>query len=381
MSEYQYYEFQAIDKPLSKKQMSELRGWSTRAEITSTMFVNEYHWGNFKGDADEWMLRYFDAFLYLANWGTRTFKLRLPSNALDDIDVDAYATHSLFDAVMREEHVVLSFVSEDEGGDGECYTDGVLSSLIPIRNEIACGDIRALYLGWLRGVQAQLLDPGDMEPPLPPGLGELSDALEDLVDFLRIDIDLLEVAAEASLPMSVFGEPSKEVIIGWLAKQPGAQRDDWLIQSLFEGSAPILAEVQRRFREQHAPASTSNTPRIRRTVGELLDAAEARADERERSAKQKAADKAERLRLEEESRRNSYLNGLIGQENRLWTEADNLAKTKLAPKYDAAVQILEDLRDLAARTDNTDFLQRFEAFRTAHIRKPSLLERIRKANL
>ena len=48
MSEYQYYEFIAIDEPLTPKQMAELRLRSSRASITSTSFVNEYHWGNRK---------------------------------------------------------------------------------------------------------------------------------------------------------------------------------------------------------------------------------------------------------------------------------------------------------------------------------------------
>jgi len=34
MSEYQYYEFQAIDRPLTVSQMKELRGHSGRAMIT-----------------------------------------------------------------------------------------------------------------------------------------------------------------------------------------------------------------------------------------------------------------------------------------------------------------------------------------------------------
>ena len=82
MSEYQYYEFQAIDRPLSKKEMAELRSYSTRARITPTSFVNDYSWGNFKGDADVWMDKYFDVFLYIANWGTRILKLRLPDTQL-----------------------------------------------------------------------------------------------------------------------------------------------------------------------------------------------------------------------------------------------------------------------------------------------------------
>jgi hypothetical protein len=42
MSEYQYYEFLALDRPLTQKQRGELRSISTRVEITATRFVNEY---------------------------------------------------------------------------------------------------------------------------------------------------------------------------------------------------------------------------------------------------------------------------------------------------------------------------------------------------
>ena len=82
MSEYQYYEFQAIDRPLNTKEMDKLRSYSTRARITPTSFVNDYSWGDFKGDEDAWMENYFDAFLYLANWGTHILKLRLPTDLL-----------------------------------------------------------------------------------------------------------------------------------------------------------------------------------------------------------------------------------------------------------------------------------------------------------
>jgi hypothetical protein len=57
-------EFQAIERPLSKKEMAELRSYSTRARITPTSFVSDYSWGNFKGDADVRMAKYFDVFRY-----------------------------------------------------------------------------------------------------------------------------------------------------------------------------------------------------------------------------------------------------------------------------------------------------------------------------
>lgn len=50
MSEYQYYEFLAVDRPLDDAERAEVRCLSTRARITATSFVNEYHWGDFKGD-------------------------------------------------------------------------------------------------------------------------------------------------------------------------------------------------------------------------------------------------------------------------------------------------------------------------------------------
>ena len=53
MSEYQYYEFLAIDRPLDDGEQAAVRALSTRAMISATSFVNEYHWGEFKGDPRE----------------------------------------------------------------------------------------------------------------------------------------------------------------------------------------------------------------------------------------------------------------------------------------------------------------------------------------
>src|SRR5688572_20191452 len=66
MSEYQYYEFLALDRRLGEKEMREIRAVSSRAEITSTSFVNEYNYGDFKGDEFEFLERYFDVHVYVA---------------------------------------------------------------------------------------------------------------------------------------------------------------------------------------------------------------------------------------------------------------------------------------------------------------------------
>src|SRR4051812_32837488 len=83
MSEYQYYEFRAIDRPLTAAEQRAVRGFSSRAEITATTFTNEYHWGDFKGDPLKFVLKWYDAHVYLANWGTHRFMFRVPVELID----------------------------------------------------------------------------------------------------------------------------------------------------------------------------------------------------------------------------------------------------------------------------------------------------------
>ena len=90
MSEYQCYEFVALDRPLTSKQMAELRAISTRAEVSPTRFWNEYQWGNLKADPIKLIELYFDAHMYFANWGTHRLMLRLPAKRVDTKALRAY---------------------------------------------------------------------------------------------------------------------------------------------------------------------------------------------------------------------------------------------------------------------------------------------------
>ena len=60
MSEFQYYEFQAIDRPLDEEAQQALRRISTRALITPHSLVNTYQCGDFKGNPRELVARWFD---------------------------------------------------------------------------------------------------------------------------------------------------------------------------------------------------------------------------------------------------------------------------------------------------------------------------------
>jgi DDE superfamily endonuclease len=203
MSEYQYYEFQAIDRPLTEREMGELRSFSSRATITPTRFVNHYEWGSFKGNPSAWMEKYFDAFLYLANWGTHELMLRLPRRVLDLATAKQYCCGESASARAKSEQVTLEFRSESESGEWVDEDTDHLASLIPLRADIASGDLRALYLAWLTCVQSRELDEADEEPPCPSGLGRLSAPLEAFIEFMRIDRDLLGYAYNTLAIVSV----------------------------------------------------------------------------------------------------------------------------------------------------------------------------------
>ncbi|WP_145283326.1 hypothetical protein [Pirellulimonas nuda] len=78
MSEYQLIEFQAVDRPLTDRELAYAREQSTRAEISRWSFQNEYHFGDFHGDVNGMLRRGYDVHLHYANFGVRTVAFRLP---------------------------------------------------------------------------------------------------------------------------------------------------------------------------------------------------------------------------------------------------------------------------------------------------------------
>lgn len=375
MSAYQYYEFVAVDRPLEDRQLRELRALSTRAQITPTSFVNEYHWGDFRGDPGVLMAHYFDAFLYLADWGTHWLMFRLPQRLLDLETAQRYCAGDLVRARPAGDHVIIDLRSDEEDAEWSDTGDGRLTSIVPARAELATGDLRALYLAWLLSAQSGELDEDEVEPPVPAGLRSLSASLSSLADFLRLDPDLLAVAATASKPLQV-ADLSEAVVARWVDRLPEWEKNDLLVRVIHGDTGGVRTELLRAL---HGPARTNSG---HRTVGELLDAAESRRLERERRAERRRAEERARRHLEAAIAREKRLESVTQQEERTWQRVSDLIETKKQSEYDTAVALLEDLRSVGARTQRTDhFERRIQELRLAHRRKPSLIERLDRAGL
>ncbi|MGH8906742.1 MAG: hypothetical protein ACRD0K_09545 [Egibacteraceae bacterium] len=325
------------------------------------------------------MERYFDAFLYLANWGTRRLMIRLPARLLDLETAERYCVGDAATAWVGNDHLILDLCSEDESGDWEDGGEGWLASIIPARAELGGGDLRVLYLAWLLCAQASELADDVVEPPVPPGLGSLTAPLRSLADFLRIDEDLIVVAGMASDQPRDDGSSAEE-LAEWIEALPLADRNA-LILRIVQGDDPHLRlELPRRFRGRHGATGEVDTGN--RTVAELLDAAAARRTERDRiAARRQEQERAYRER-QAAIARDQRLESLALQKEQAWQRVSMLIDTKKPREYDDAVTLLKDLRAMGERKGlSAAFEERYWQLRSQHLRKPSLLERLNRAGL
>jgi len=366
MSEYQYYEFRAVDRPLTDQEQAELRELSTRAEISAYHFSNVYHWGRFKGAPDEMVERYFDAHLYVTNWGVRQLMLRLPARLFDAQQADPYLTGDCLSLRETGDKVVLAFATEEAWSD-DTQGEGWLTSLLPLRNELIAGDTRGLYLGWLACVAHGQLSADDEEPPVPPGLRSLSAALVALTDFLLIPQELLEVAARASPAADPRARADLET---WVHTLPAPQKDALLLRLIDRTSPSLPPEMLQHVQAAHG-RDTSKAAAPRRMVGELLRAGAALQQQRERLEQERQTAARER-----------ELDALAARGSAAWEQVEQLFATRRPTDHAAGVRLLVDLRDVARRHGTeAEFIRRVSQLRERNARRAGLISRMDKEGL
>jgi hypothetical protein len=369
LSEYQYYEFLAADRPLTRADQDALRSLSSRATITATSFTNEYNFGDFRGDPVKLMQTWFDLHVYVANWGSQRLMIRLPARLLDRRLVDHIAGAA--DCVeIRDagENVVLDIRRNDEEG-GMVVDDGQgwLASMAPLRADLLAGDTRVLYLLWLMAVEAEGIEPDEPEPL--PGIGPLTSALEAFVNFFGIDPDLAAAAAER-ISVEPIGRAAAQAAI---AAMDSAGKDELLLRQ-FE-SDPLAAADLRAAVRQGLPKAPQAA---RRTARELLVRAGMLRDEREQHEAREAAEQRrladQKARKEERARRDA----LIRRGEAVWREIETEIEASNAKGYTAAASLLSEMREIAEERGQTvDFARRLAAIRERHDRKKQFLVRIR----
>jgi hypothetical protein len=398
MSEYQHYEFRAVDSPLSDEQMRQLRMLSTRATITRTSFENVYHWGSFRGDPRQLVEKYFDAHVYVSNFGTYVLILRLPLDTIPIDDLRQYACDETLDIWTTDTHVIIEWRVDDEHGDWQYDDDdGWIDRLLPIREELLRGDYRSLYIGWLRFAlsfdgnggtgqgeedddapydeeeDGESLDEYELEPPVPAGLRLLTPAQRALAEFLFIPDELIEAAAADSPGISQPAQ-SNESIAAWVERMPADEARAIIVRIIMEDGSRAQSELRGRYYRSSAANPDARAPAPaskRRTAASLAAlAAELKREGRTREEEQRERERRERLTR------------TMDEAPKLWADVIAAVEKMTGAGYDQAVGLLQELRDahdLAGR--RAEFDEEFFQLRIRYASRNALLARLKSAGL
>lgn len=371
MSEYQYYEFQAIDRPLDKAAQEALRSVSSRARITSTSFTNHYEWGDFKGDPRELVEQWFDLHLYLANWGTRRLMMKVPKRLLVHADVDIFLRKiDWVDVRTSGDNTIVDIhrdevETEDEWEDGS----GWLAALAPLRADLLSRDVRLFYLLWLMTVQNERVSDEDAEPL--PGIGPLTGPLEAFAEFFGIDPDLVQAAAESRADDGPLSGDLLRAAVAAIAEDEKTA----LLLRLIEGDSHVVADLKGRIRNSRRAAPSA----ARRTVGELRARAQEIREAKERAAVRRREAAQRRQAEEAEKARQVRLKALKQRGDRVWQEIEEEIKRRNPSSYDKAASLLSDLQALAAEEGSQgEFTLRLASIRKRHENKRNFIERLIK---
>ena len=380
MSESQYYEFAAIERALTRAEMTALRAVSTRAVITPGGFVNHYEFGDLKAKPLDWMRRYFDAFVYTANWCSCRLAVRVPLTTFRASDLKAFACQNALTIEADDEHWIFDWVLDESDNYDRFAADdgsGWMQRLAPLRDELLRGDVRSLYLGWLGG--AGHLQDNALEPDVPPGLSARSAPQQALVEFLEIDVDLLAAATVGSVSVTQQNIAEDDHIDAWLAE---FSRDEMAaVLKLVAQSRG--QEAERRVRSRRAawlkaqPAREVSAP-PRRCVAELRKIAESSSAVRlEREAQVRAQAEAQCRH-----QREVYLRSVMVQVDKHWKIIDGQARRGTASGYEQAVRALVLLVQAYALTSRREEFDRaLRGCVARHAKRGALLRRLTDAGL
>lgn len=157
MREYQYYEFQAVDRPLTRDEQAKVSALSSRVELSATRAVFTYSYSSFRGRPLDVLASYYDAYLYVANWGSRELAFRFPRSVVDYQRLAPYYFGiDEIELTKTDTHVILDIAFNDEEPPDWVEGEGILDSLVPLREDILHGDLRVLYLAWLNNTIANI---------------------------------------------------------------------------------------------------------------------------------------------------------------------------------------------------------------------------------
>jgi len=301
------------------------------------------------------MRRFFDAFVYTANWCCH-LALRFPHPVFRNAELKRFATKYALTIDESDAHWIVNWAL-NEGANYERFDiesgQGWMGRLMPLRDELLRGDLRPLYLGWLVDVTSGEVGDNVVEPEVPPGMSQLSAAQQALVEFLEIDPDLVAAAAAGSSAAAESDDDdSIEVWLAGLSKnEMGA-----ILELLLQGaSQQAERQVKSAFLAWQKESTESEaSPTKQRKVTELRTLAK----EAEKLRLGHEAKKRARQEADQRKKREAYLKTLAADFDRCWSAIHPHAERGTASAYDEAKRAIVDLSDAYALVSSKEVFDR-----------------------
>lgn len=146
MSEYQYYEFCNIDKPMTSQTRHEMKLLSSRSNITTHGASYVYNYGDFRGNPKELLLKYFDVYFYISNWGILQLMFKYKIADININEIKSYLIDSVITCEVIGEYVVLEVEINNENCGGWIDGEEMLGNLLPLYEEIKIKNYNLLQL-------------------------------------------------------------------------------------------------------------------------------------------------------------------------------------------------------------------------------------------
>lgn len=373
MSEYQHYEFMTIDRPLTKAQLDAVNALSSHIEASSTHALIIYHWGDFKHDPIDVLQKFFDGFLYWANWGAPRLAFRFPLGILPVNLIDGYDLDDFVKITRYKEYDILDIQFGEMEGPDE-WTEYDLGSLILIRDELMTGDLRSLYIVWLAAQnmmgnydEDEDEDEDDISvPPVPSGFAALTQAQQALAALLQVAEELLVAVARHSGAGKLSVSPADDDIAKWVKLLPPERSNEYLVR-LAQNEPGLGRLFLRELRERNQDEARATLP-----TGERVTYATLLAE----SAIVKAHMERE-MREQEKAARHRHLQDIHDHQDDYWHQVDMAAVRASGTSYDEATRLLTELREVAAHFNETqEFQARFRVWVQSHLRRPAFIKRL-----
>jgi len=201
MSGFEYYDFRAVDRQLTPQEMEEIRNLSSRSRVSRNRAIFTYNFGSFRGNSEDLLSKYFDAFLYVSNYGSKELSFRFPTRLLKTQSLCPYEYEHIVEIEPYEHNTIatLHFNNEEGGGwieEEDCST--LLDELLPLREDLLLGDPRSLYLALIANQEHTQIETYIQSLPIPPNLKNLTPSLQAFAEFFEINPDLLKQIAGQS---------------------------------------------------------------------------------------------------------------------------------------------------------------------------------------